>query len=1249
MNSNIKKYLFSKTSQDITNIRSEGQVSYGRIEINPNVYVIEGGGTKRLVDLLGLREDGSGKYYLTLRGIITQEGEEIWAGKEVIERLNSRPGSHMATRNMGDWISFARSYQKSYTRLVESKMRINALATLNEVNKLLDQKLNSQYHIEVRRGDLMNLVDPFMPVDSKLHGSLDWNMDDHLRFKVYGNVENQPGGSQAFVGNTFTSYARIQDVDADTLTMLQIRLVDKITGKVNGTWIWDKKWPHTTHQVGTYLAKGKRDLEGNPYSKFKVYQRMVSPWGAKGMYANGEGLRMIMDQTSQLAEKMSKNTYMNRTKLTEMIAGTIREELTGIVTTKQWQHEALQFENILSYIPEYLSTELQLAKDDPRVNELVNWLEKSGNRATLRLKYNMGLKGARLKGTESVLKMRDLSDMSTNEHLEALSLRIAYSMQDRILAGGQIDKYGYEESLLFTNEYMTASQLERMRMLVGHQTPTFIKSKGFERYRKKRPIEYVPESEMRLGKSGTQRAPILHTLQNMKIRDQITGTTDNLLKVQEIDFSSSLSNDYLAQIDPKLRAKATKGYIVTMNGLDSNGNLTRKPIGGAKFPSSRGESEVSWALLPTFDVSTGEMVDPLELLKNKVELGAKYRLSSYSHIRRFGLGELVGAYSLENLRKPGSIKYLRRLAEANKVPVERIQALVDSRSAPSFEMLKQFKLQLDLVSQGDLSTTVEQDIRRLLESAIGSMGMDVPTLRDRSGNIFLKNEHILRHLSEMVTITTAVENLDPTETAKQIATQWSKFPILGAVKQSKEDASIFFGVRAVDRGGKITALSAGDILFDPKRKLKIAKMAQHSIDAGDFRVAVVTMDFKDKMMESLGFQKEGDKWVRKSAAAFGDKAQFQAEYIDEGFAALTESGTRKFHQAILNNMEPGVDYTFKRPQGKHHSYRIWDPLEEKYQTVFTKEPIEFNRVAHTRVGDVRIFPHAGALGKAIASRGGVQEEVDMFLSLGELMSKSGAPDMMRQLVGQMGQEAEVAWNEAIKAGMNSSKADNFIKTYQEQLGTAVSFFLNNSKHEQIEANGIPVYNMGIQIRNLDADRQIHAFSKWGSWHDKVGAFMTETPEGKEMIEGMVLKGQSMMDSVSELGYGLHGFLDKQGLIPEGFGVNDLQEILYEGFARTNNPKFNTSVLGQTLNNKAENAIEATAKAIFVGTAAMHSQYRDMAKAESEAIQQLSLERSVQYNSAKEAFRAGVAAAIGTTGKENVDTILKALMAGLSRF
>jgi hypothetical protein len=1245
MNPANKKTLFTQPSANITERTVEGQVSYGQIEINPEVYVIEGGKPRRLVDLLGLQKS-DGKYLLTLRGITTHDGEEIWAGKQVIERLNSRPGIHLAANNMSDFYSFARSYQKSYSKIIEAKMRIDALATINEVTKKLEKQFGSEYKIQVRRADLMNLVDPFMPVDPRLTKDLKWNMDNHLDFKVYANIEDMPGGSQAYVGNTNVSYARIQDVDADTLMMLQVRIVDQ-AGKVKGTWLWDKKFPHTTHQVGSYLAKGRRDLEGDVYDKFKVYRRIVSPWGQKGVYSDGQGIREIMGQAADLAKKMSVNTYRDRDQLAETIAKTIRADLTGIFTTKQWQHEALQFENILNYIPEYLATELQLSKSDSRIEELVKFLNKTGNKAALRLKYNMGLKGARLKGTEGILKMRDLGDIRTNEHLEALFLKVAYSMQDRILAAGQMDKYGYDESRLLTTEFMTADPLTRMKMIMGHQSPTFTKSKGYQTNRKHTPVEIIPDTELKL-RSGAKRVPIIDTLKSMKIRDQVTGTTDNMLKVQEIDFESVLSKEYLDQIDPKLRGKATKGYIVTMNGLDPKGNLVRKPLGGAKFPTTLGDTELSWVLLPTLDVTTGEMVDPLELLKNKVEVAAKYKLSPYSHIHRYGLGELVGAYSLENLRRPGSVKYLRRLAEANKVPLERVQSLVNSRSATSVEILKQFKLQLDLVSQGDMGTTVEQDIRRLLETALGAMGVDVQTVRDRSGNVYLKNEHIVRHLSEMVTLTTSIQNLNPEETAKYIAGNFSKFPTLAAVKPSQNDATTFFGIRAVQQDGRMTALSAGDILFDPKRKLKIAKMAQHSIDAGDFRVAVVTMDFKEQMLKDMGLIKENGKWIRPKdkhgnllPGAFGDKANFQAEYIDEGFAALTESGTRKMQQAILNNLQPGVDYTFERPKGQSHSYRIWDSLEGKYRTVYTKEPIEFNRVAHTRVGDIRIFPHAGAIGKAVATRGGIQEEVDMFLSLGELMSKSGAPEMMRQLVSQAGGDAERAWDEAVKAGMNSKQADEFIQNYQDILGSAVSFVLNNKSKEKIEASGIPVYNVGLQIRNLDADRQIHAFSAWGTWSDQVQAY---THQGGN-VEGLILKGQANMDSMAEFGFGFHRFLSEQGFMPEGLGVSDLLDVIYEGLDKAQG----TSIFHQVGNSASEDQIQAVAKAIYIGTASMKSQYKNMAQAESEAMQALSLDKSKQYNLMQEAFKKGIAAAIGTAGTENADTILRAVMAGLVRF
>lgn len=1230
----LGKTLWQKVAQPIfAEGRDEGQVSMGRIEINPNSYVLVAGKRKKLIDVFNIKPDNEGRYFIVLRGIKTLDGDEIWPGKDAIERINSRSGEHVAALNMADYASFVQSYKTSHSKIVESKLRIDALALTNQVNKKLEE---THYRIEVRYGQLLNLGDPFMPVDPRLLEN--WDMSDYSKFNVYADIQKQNQHSEAFVQSIFTAYPRGQDFDTDTLMTMQVRLIDNLFDKEVGRFLWDKKFPHTTNQIGSRMATNMKDLEDEVYNPLKKYQRIIGPWGNKSIYGR-DAFRGIIEQTAQVADKMSVNTYRDKAKLATMIEKTIRHELIGLFTSSQWQLEALNVENLISNLPKYLAEQFQLSADDPRITELRERLSRPGTRAAFKFHFNQGLKGTRFKGSESILKVKGISDLFQNDIFEAFAANVGYSMQDRLLSSGKLSKGSPEDVGLLQQEWIAADNAYRVKLALGLTTPNFERKNPFTQFGKAKPVKYLDPNNFKLF-DGSKRGYLLDTLTDLSIRDQVTGKRMPLISVQEIDFTPVLTDDYLSRLSPEVREMATKGYFITMNGLDERGRIMSKPINGTFRGVGHGFTEKSWVLPAVRDVNTGKMIDPYDLLRRKLELARAEELPVGAHINNYGMGELIGQYSIENLRKPGRLPLLQQLAEANGVNLRRVEALVHSDLPESRRQLKEMKFQLDLISRGGRGSTTEMDIRRLIEKVVGAQGIDVATYRDVNGKIFFKSDNIKRHVAELVVLSTEMENLSPELTARMIANDIQQFPVLAAVKPSKGDSSMHWGVRATQRGDTMTSLFAGDIIFDPSRKLKPIKMAQHSLEAGEFTIGVVSMEYKDIMMERLGYKKEKGSWVLKNPniSAYGNEAEFQAKYPDEGMAFLTESGQRKVRHAVLNNMEEGVDYTRERPAGKAYAYTIKDPITGGDMTVYTKQPIETHRMLHTRQGDIRVVPHTSHLGKVIATKGGHEMEVDLLVSLGEMMSKSGMPEVMRKLVQEQGAEAERAWNLVVKAGFNTKLADNFITQYQDILQSGLK--IHYGQDQLNEATGL-IYKDSVLIRNLPADQQIHRFSNWGSWSEVANSYMTSKKGGEQMK--MLLSGQAGQDSIPELGFGMFQWLKEQGALGEEANLEDFMDILYVGQDRLQD---SGSILSQVRNTKEENLVESLAKTLFVGNAAIQANARNAARAESEAMQQLSLESSKQHIASRTAMHTAFGQAVRDVGMDNIDTLLKAFFAGL---
>jgi hypothetical protein len=1289
MMKNSRFRLFGKYEQTVetrsTNIKSGNAIGY--TEVYPDVYVIDGfGKKKRLVDVLGLVPNNEGKYKLAIEGFIDSEGVQIWPGIEAVGRLNTRRGIENASNNILDYGLFSKAYNNMYHKIVSAKMGSNLVTSIREVEKILQASTKGKYKIQVAAGYVPNLTDPFAPLDQNLFDPDNfWNVSDTSKIKTYSSIESQSGRGQAYVGNTFLSYIKIQDVDGDMQQTLIMRVAEKATGKVLSDSIFAKKSPHTTHQVGDVQAKGQLDFEGQVFDPLKKYRRMSSTFTNKSAYGRAEFiLEKMMDQSAKLAGLLGTDPARNPERIRQLHIENIREDLTGMFTSKQWQLQALSAEKIIKNAPDFIAEKFDIKPGTVQYQELLNWFSKPGNIALFKMQINSGLKGTLLTGMETILKMKNMEEASKSEIFEALSLDVAYDNSSKILSKGKIGELGPAEATVLSNELMGLSPEQKLKRIMGLSGYIFKRTKGRTKTKKSKKVSFIPNTELVLEKTGTPRQHLLDTLLHTKITDRVTGETDTLLRHQEVDVAKILGDEYLGQLSPGVRQQTSKVHLFTVNSLDADGRLVRRPIGGA-YPGSPFDKETAWALFgSTIDSSTGEIIDPLELARNKLELAASEMLAPSSHIKLYGLAELEGSFSIEFMSRPEGIKSVRKLAEASKVPVSHVQKLVKiakrTGGAKEVQQLKQYKYLYELFNvPGTLGTTNYMDMRRLLNKVFGQIGMDAPVYRDASGKMIFKNVNTIRHLSEIVAITTGHENLNPAEIADQFLKAYSVVPFVGTPKVSSSDETMFFGVKAKKYGEHITTVfgKKGDV-FDPKRPNKIIKYSQHSVHVPDYNIAIFAHDIDQNALKNLGytFDKDGRPVHHtykdgKPVAAFSEEQTYigQAKYFDEGQAFQTEAGDKKVKAFLDRNLD--IDYSHKKGGEYVHPYSIYDRLAEKDITVFTKYPIATNRLIHNETGTIRGIPHTGGIKLAEMTVGQQKLPIHMFLSVGEALSKGAAPEILAQQYGRMSSDARKAYD-LISSAQDKTKATReFIERFGAELGSTVKFTLSNGEEKTVE--GMLLLQTRISARNLDADRQLKNFSPFGTWSKKAKEYIAKSKFSEPKAVEMLLTGQGQQDSYAEFSKFLYDSLNRDNLLPQGFDQNDMTQVVYSGFNSNERSMYallesrlsftdadalknmdyneNFSREGQLRLSRDERNIEQVIKNIRTGMAAYQMENADVRYMESQAILQSSLDNSSQHRQSEQLFKLGVQAAVsefGGASKKDIAVIMRGVMGAMTR-
>lgn len=1136
--------LFRIRSSDVRIIKKAGSVVYGTVDIDPDIWIMSGNKNVRLVDILGLTPKDKGLYVLPIRGVETADGIK-WSGKVALDRLLARVGIQHARTNGIDFPSFYSSYLKGYHQIINSKLQINMAALASVYSEFAPEG----YSIKVSAGQVYKQVDLFAPIDDRIGagrefsftqemepGSNRYAIENYSQYKMYGSTRNELGGNNSFVSNTYLSYFRIQDVDSDTISLLQFQLMKGT--EVVGSWFFDKKWPHSTHQMGSFSSVGRPDVEGDTYSPYKIARRMrgaiSNGLNPKHPYAEGNAIRMLIAGTRDIAAKMATSSHLNKETLAKMISKSIREEIIGIATDKQWLKEALLTENLLQILPEFLAEHPLLAENSDQVAAFRQWIAKDANKVILMNQLNAGLSHERRIVFEDILKAKKTDDDS----LEVLGLSFALDYQDRILQKGDTLKYGMEEAGIFGLEWMNAtSPVARAGMLLGTRDKRFVQGKAFK-MGESRPIKQYASRKSR---SGQDIGKLVERLRSQTVYDKKTGTFQPLLQIQEVDLTPYLSEEYLGQIDPRHRDRTGKAYAITFNNFDTKGDLTRSPLAGAHHTTD-GSFRVH-VLGPAWDPINNEMVDPLFKFINRVEQILE-ELGQHLPYNRYGYGELTGDFSVERLASNRGFRQVALLSEATGVSKEQIINLAKRGTTKEIEILKSYKATFDAkYTMRNSSSAQFQDWARVLKLAIGGLGLEATAFANQNGRIYFEDPEILKTLAQNMTISIMDESMDTERVGHIIAEHWKKNPIIAAVKNNPTYGN-YITKRALNKNGMVQTLTE-DGLAEAKRQVKKMGYELDSIKAGQFRIAITTTDVTPEFLERMAgsWAVEGiDRSTYDLIETPG--ARFRATHMDEGISWLTKSGAAKQRQAILQSLTPGVHYGFKREGQFVKPEKLYSELDGKYHTVYLRHDVELDqqRLVHNPKGTIRTVP--GYFEQEMVDSTGRQ--IDMVLSVGEYLSKGGN---MRELLAEMEDGAEQSFDEIFKGGFNAAKAEAWLAKWKEKLGTTVTSRLTaDGKKEKMVESGVLILTDELSVRSTSADEQIHRMSSFGEWDTKLRNYAATHRVGgkdtREVLENlMYLKGKTFQDTFPEFARGFHSWLRESNAIDPTMSVYDLTDAL----------------------------------------------------------------------------------------------------------
>lgn len=1225
-----------------------GSVKYGRILVNPDTWVAPGGVARRLVDILGIKPNTAGEYLLLIRGVKTEQGV-IWASRQAIGELNMRSGVGQAFTNNSYFTKLEASIGNSFNQITNSKMEIDLLAAMHEVQTMIDKQYGGKYKLVISHGNLMHRTDPFSPIDQRVLDN-EVGLANPLKYRTYGSITNQAGGSQSYVGNTLVDFHNIMDNDSDTPNVTQFQLVNRYTGLVEHDFMNVTKFPHTMHQVGVFGAKGVKDAEGDVYSPFKQFRRMASPLGrypnANKEWTQGGGLERIMENVAKQAQASSVNRYRDSKTLSNLIAERIQQNITGVLTLKEWTQESLKAESIIDFVPKFLAEQGLITSDE--VSQVTNYLSDPAVRGIFKMHMNESLKGPMRLNVEQHLKLKPGSMP------ESLALRVAMDTQSKLLMSRKnLDQYSREDLLIFSMNMFGpgTDQYSRMMLAAGHIKPTFQKASEYR-------AAYgagkrIPSLVDNMGKvtltNGGTRSSVLKSMEDIKLFNQNSNAMESLIEFQEFDMQKLLGPEEVAKFkhlsDIEFK-NATTGYLLSVKGLDSDGKIIRRPLSG-KFPTLGGDPEKALMIGPIR--VDGEWKNVREVIGDRLEHVMKNELPDRAFIRRFGIGQLSGNYSIESLSDNRyNIKAITNLANATGLGTERGKTLIRSKvrlakegNQEAMHELAGYKLKYDLSHSGDIQTTVWQDFIRVLKQAAEPYGRDIGTRRGLNGKLIPINPSAMGILANSFIIDTQLENAD----AKTYAAAINKFAIdskgnimhTAAVNQGEKYGYSTFTVnRAKVRDGRVMHIGT-DHPHAAHRPLKVGAVAPEALEIeGGFNVGIFTYNFSKDM----------EKYINH---LWGDESQLQAMYPDEGMAYLTEQGSEAVRSTVLKNLDPS-EYRNNQIGEFQFPYEWRDPMTEEIHKVWTKEPLEFDRLLLTEMGDFRNTPHSGALGKAYSVQNGIRKDIHMFASLGEELSKGGTA-RMASIVKQMGVDAERAWNIATANGGSKQLMKDWIKTYADKMGGRVEFTLNAETTEKHSLDNLPVAErVKVRVRNTDADQQAHVMRKV-EFNPETKQFETTIVDSqgsflrREAVRN-IMKGRAIQEVIPEFAYGFNSWLQEVGQGERDMSATDLAGLLYTGWEHNNEQlaNYGTSVAGQMGLNKHEDAIARTARNLFAETSQMNP-VRDVMKYQ-ESIQMESLEAGRIAKSSKEGYMLGAMRAMSEIGLEN---IVEALKVGLKNF
>ncbi len=928
-------------------------------KISDDIWVIGPNGPARLTEILGISK-------VPVRTVVNDEGQLVVL--RLMKNLKGlRPGIQNAAQNTVTLPKIVQQYIGMANRSQKDKMRVDITDLFHQLVKNNTKRMG----FEFEQGYVKIVADPFLALDQQIGRGLDLNtVSDFSTIQQYGHF-NQYGGTNRLVVNPVVSTRMIQDFDRDALLVHKASLIDLETGMAKKQEIHGYKFPAHTNQVGMILQSANSSEAarlGTPhYDPLKRVRRMMVP-GVDELFHGVEAQVALREAARNVDRERLENTFRYA----------MQEDLIGQLTHKMWSvDEAEAMQALIRDLPEQLTS--LVGKDEAvRLSERI----KNDPAKLMKWKYLYSPQvrsGKFRESQENLIKALGSGRLSGDEFL-ALQANFTLSARDRMFMYPKNEQnMTAEERVHFNRLLSTADPQTRAAMIAGAAVPEM---EGALPHFKRKPSP-IPVNEVLFagpgqveGSRGTRQS-FLRSLLEESIYDPSTKSWHGLVELQSLTFPDNYN------LGPH-----HKGTFITLREFGENGEGRIRPIIGS---APRNGAERAAYINPIRSGITGEFKEHFSYLESEFERRVANKFLETNDGR--AIGELSGRFDFSRLSSQKGYREVQELARIAGKDTSYIYDLLRQNSPEARRIIKSLVTQRDLQRNDDALPT----IHKALQELVGDAGKDVNARRDSRGILRVTKEQATR-LSEIHTVDMERYGLDDVGQAQGLMKVWEKTPILEHPRRVNERFSQVILANPENVHASISM--SADFYGHAKRN---TKSVGYDVNNIPFQTRVALMDY--------AFTEEELSVLR---GTYGEEAEklFGARSLTTGAALLTEHGMQQTRRAIAHYEY--ADMVLSDVQNDEFVHPFEYQIEDgTVHTKFSKKPIDPVRIIQSKGGAFRIEPDPIPVRATLS---GTNEQIGMFMGIGELADKHGNVDAIRRLASQEGGDFLKLFQEAERAG-----------------------------------------------------------------------------------------------------------------------------------------------------------------------------------------------------------------------------------------